>query len=250
MTKLKLYSPLKDFFITQRFGENATPIYGQLGLVGHNGLDMRAPDSTPVYASHDGRVTFAGYDGAGGLGIVIRTNEEVELLDGSTSFIKTIYWHLKKDSLLVTGSQQVVAGQQIGLADNTGLSTGSHLHFGMKPIAKGENDWTWLNSESTNGYFGAVDPLPYMVEKFVPFKREMKKGDHSDDVMTMQAFFIRLGLMGPIASEDFGTYGPRTARAVKKFMVDSGKLSRLETMFWYGQNTGPKTLAVLNSLYK
>jgi len=47
--KLKLYSPLKDFFINQRFGENATPIYGQLGLVGHNGIDFRAVDGTPIY---------------------------------------------------------------------------------------------------------------------------------------------------------------------------------------------------------
>lgn len=250
MTKLKLYSPLKDFFITQKFGENATPIYGQLGLVGHNGLDMRAPDSTPVYASHDGRVTFAGYDGSGGLGVVIRTNEEMELLDGSTSYIKSISWHLKKNSLLVTGGQQVVAGQQIAQADNTGLSTGSHLHFGLKPIAKGENDWTWLNTEQTNGYMGAIDPQPYLVEKFIPFKYPMRKGDFSDDVQMMQAFFLRTGYMQPIPQGEFGWYGDKTCKAVKSFMVDSGKLSAWETIFWYGKNVGPKTLAELNLRYR
>ena len=51
----------------------------------------------------------------------------------------------------------------MGTADNTGCSTGAHLHFGLKPIAQGENDWTWTNSEQTNGYFGAIDPAPYFV---------------------------------------------------------------------------------------
>lgn len=76
--KLKLYNPLKNNIITQGFGENpqmySDPKYG--GIKGHNGIDYWATDGTPVYASHDGRVTFAGYDGAGGLGVVIRTNEE------------------------------------------------------------------------------------------------------------------------------------------------------------------------------
>lgn len=248
--KLKLYPPLKDLFYTQHFAENATSFYKELGLVGHNGIDMRAPDNTPVYASHDGRVTFAGYDGSGGLGVVIRTNEEFESVDGVPTYWKTIYWHLKKGTVLVTGGQQVTAGQQLGGADNTGLSTGSHLHYGLKPIAFGENDWTWFNTEQDNGYFGAVDPAPYMTETFIPFKNEMRRGDFSEDVQTMQAFFLRSGYMQPIPQDEFGWYGNKTARAVKQFMVDSGKLSTWEKIFWLGYNTGPKTLAELNLKYR
>ena len=74
--KLKLRFPLKDIYVTQNFGSNATDVYASLGLKGHNGIDLRAPDGTPVIASHDGRVVYAGYDGAGGLTIVIRTEEE------------------------------------------------------------------------------------------------------------------------------------------------------------------------------
>ena len=41
------------------------------------------------------------------------------------------------------------------------MATGSHLHFGLKPQLKGENDWTWYNVEQNNGYNGSIDPAPY-----------------------------------------------------------------------------------------
>lgn len=245
--KFKLHPPLKDMFVTQKFGENNLSFYRDMGMIGHNGIDYRAIDGTPVFASHDGRVTFAGYDGSGGLGVVIRTENEVEL-EGGMSHVKTIYWHLKKGSILVTGGQSVKAGQQIGEADNTGLSTGSHLHFGLKPIARGENDWTWFNLEQNNGYFGAIDPQTYL-DTFIPFTSPMKYGEYSDNVATMQAFFIRIGLMGSIPADQFGWYGKKTALAVYIFMQKSGKLSLWEKLYWRGYNVGNKTLETLNEKY-
>ena len=59
---------------------------------------------------------------------------------------KTIYWHLIKEIPVKVG-QKVQAGDVVGYADNTGFSTGDHLHFGLKPQEKGENDWTWVNIE-------------------------------------------------------------------------------------------------------
>ena len=54
--------------------------------------------------------------------------------------------------------QQVKQGDLLGHGDNTGWSTGSHLHFGMKLLnANGEV----INRN--NGYDGAVDPLKYLV---------------------------------------------------------------------------------------
>lgn len=243
--KFKLYNPLERTTITQGFGKDTAPammkVYNDMGLAGHNGLDYWAPDDTPVYASHDGRVTFAGYDGSGGLGVVIRTNEEYEDVEGKSTYFKSISWHLKKGSLLVTGGQQVVRGQQIGGADNTGMSTGSHLHFGIKPIAKGENDWTWFNTEQNNGMMGAVDPTLYLVK----FQHEMKYGEQSQHVRDLQEFLKTLGLFDV---QGTGYYGAITAKAVLDFQIKYCSLSWYERYIMRGNKVGPKTLKALNSV--
>ena len=242
--KLLLKNPLGRVTVTQGFGNGDTSstmltTYTGMGLQGHNGVDMVAFDGIPVYAAHDGRVTFAGYDGSGGLGVVIRTEQPVDFIDKTTSYAKTIYWHLKKGSLKVTASQTVKAGDQIGEADNTGLSTGSHLHFGLKPIARGENDWTWYNTEQDNGYMGAIDPRPY----FIPFQQEMKYGETWDDVIKLQKFLGKLGFFHEIP---FAKYGPATAKAVLLFQKKYCKLSWYEEFVLKGTRVGPKTLTSLN----
>lgn len=159
--KLSLIYPVsKGTPISQRFGENLNPFYKELGLIGHNGVDFAFPMRSPVYATHDGKVVYAGMDGNEGYGVVIRTNETFEY-KGEEVYFKSIYWHLLPAGILVKVGQKVETGDLIALGDNTGLSTGSHLHFGLKPQMKGENDWTWLNTEQNNGYFGAISPEPY-----------------------------------------------------------------------------------------
>lgn len=160
--KLQLSYPLNlPFHISQKFGENLNPLYVKLGMKGHNGYDLVAKDGTPVYAAHDGEVTYAGLDGSNGVLVVIKTNEQYDYQEGQ-SYFKTMYGHLKTGSIKVTVTQKVRKGEQIAEADNTGASTGSHLHWGLKPIAKGEQDWIWWNVEQENGYNGAIDPTPYM----------------------------------------------------------------------------------------
>lgn len=250
MAKLQLHNPLKRVVITQGYGLEGThpsmvEKYKTLGLKDglHNGLDMAAADGTPVYASHDGRVTFAGYDGSGGLGVVIRTNEPVTFRDGSESYAKTIYWHLKKDSLLVTGGQEVKAGQQIGGADNTGFSTGSHLHYSLKPIARGENDWTWYNVEQSNGLGGNIDPAPYLI----PFQMDMEYGQTWEEIKTLQKALIQLGFF---VGEPYAKYGKMTQDAVLKFQKKYCKLSYYEEYVMRGSKVGSKTRAALNKLWE
>lgn len=161
--KLKLFWPIKKSIVSQGFGECHISVcdqYKEWGLAGHNGLDIVAYHGEPVYASHDGIITYAGVDSSEGWGIVIRTLDPIEYRNNK-SYFKTIYWHLLSNIPVRVG-QQVRIGDIIGYADNTGFSKGDHLHFGLKPIAKGENEWTWDNIHQNNGYRGAIDPMPYM----------------------------------------------------------------------------------------
>ncbi len=119
----------------------------------------------PTAPSHEGSVTFTGHDGSGGLGVVIRTKEPCVYQNG-TAYYKTIYWHLKEGTIRVKPDQEVVAGTIIALADNTGMSTGSHLHFGLKPMTQGEQAWQWANIEQNNGYQGAIDPTIYFTGEY------------------------------------------------------------------------------------
>ena len=164
MSKLELWIPLKPANASQGFG-NPHPMYTALGLKGHNGIDYYATDGQIIRASHKGVVTFAGEDGSAGLGIVIRTLEQFDY-NGQMCYYKTIYWHLQQNSFLVKPGDIVQIGQPIARADNTGMSTGTHLHFGLKPLYQGEQDWEWWNVEQENGYKGSIDPAPYLLNYY------------------------------------------------------------------------------------
>lgn len=214
----KLFYPTKPFLITQEFGVNGE-YYRRNGINvdGHNGLDIRAYHGQPVYATHDGEVTFAGEDGRAGLGVVIRTLEKYPYKDGETYF-KTIYWHLKTGSIRVKPNQIVKAGEIIGLADNTGLSTGDHLHFGLKPVAQGEEAWSWWNVEQTNGYGGAIDPYPHFTGFFAnepkfQFTESFGFGDSGSDVVELQKY---LGV------SQTGYFGFKTLTALFAFQFKHG----------------------------
>ncbi len=150
--------PVKPQHLNQLFGGNKE-IYSQFGLEGHNGIDIKAEHGTPVYAAHDG-ICYPGVDPNEGNGVVIRTIEAFDYGEQEVHF-KTIYWHFIKADAVVRTGQFVRAGELIGYADSTGFSTGDHLHFGLKPQAWDEENWTWYNVEQKNGYAGAIDPIPY-----------------------------------------------------------------------------------------
>ena len=86
----------------------------------HTGVDLTAPQGTPVYATGDGRVTVAGRGAnLGGYGICI-------VIDHGYGF-KTLYAHLSE--VKVQQGQRVKRGELIGNVGRTGLSQGYHLHY-------------------------------------------------------------------------------------------------------------------------
>lgn len=99
--------------LTSRYGRR----WGRM----HKGIDIAGPVGTPINSAASGVVVFAGWsDSYGNL-------VEVEHTDGT----RTRYAHNSR--LLVSVGQSVSQGQQVSEMGSTGRSTGSHLHFEIRP---------------------------------------------------------------------------------------------------------------------
>jgi murein DD-endopeptidase MepM/ murein hydrolase activator NlpD len=99
--------------LTSRYGRR----WGRM----HKGIDIAGPVGTPINSAADGVVVFAGWVEAYGNLV------EVKHTDGT----KTRYAHNSR--LLVSVGQTVAQGQQVSEMGSTGRSTGSHLHFEIRP---------------------------------------------------------------------------------------------------------------------
>lgn len=115
--------------ITSPFGYRGEQ---SVGTAYHEGIDIGAPEGTPVAAAMGGVVTQAGVNGGYGNFIAI---------DHGNGY-QTNYGHLS--AIGVAPGQTVTAGQNIGAVGTTGWSTGPHLHFNL--IQDGQH----------------VDPAPFL----------------------------------------------------------------------------------------
>ncbi|MCY1137920.1 M23 family metallopeptidase [Actinoplanes sp. Pm04-4] len=94
-----------------------TSCYGQRWGRLHAGVDIAAPDGSPILAAGPGVVVRAGE--AQGYGLAV-------LIDHGNGYL-THYGHMS--AIAVHEGQRVEAGEQIGNEGSTGHSTGPHLHF-------------------------------------------------------------------------------------------------------------------------
>lgn len=99
----------------------------------HEGLDLAAPEGTPVLAAHDGVVVLE-TDSWGGYGKVI-------VVKGDK--LMTVYGHNSVNQ--VKKGARVKRGQQIAKVGQTGDASGPHLHFETRVLDE-------------NGRFAAVNP--------------------------------------------------------------------------------------------
>ena len=86
----------------------------------HAGVDLAAPEGTPIRAADSGRVILAAYTGGYG-------NYTCVSHGGALS---TCYAHQSR--LGTSAGASVSQGQVIGYVGNTGNSTGAHLHFEVR----------------------------------------------------------------------------------------------------------------------
>ncbi len=102
-------------WLTGRFGGRSDPFTGESAF--HQGLDISASKGQPVYATADGKVDSASYEGEYGNLVVLRHDFG----------ITTKYGHLS--GFNVKRGTEVHRGDVIGYVGSTGRSTGAHLHY-------------------------------------------------------------------------------------------------------------------------
>ncbi|WP_081969435.1 DUF5930 domain-containing protein [Paracoccus sanguinis] len=127
VSKLPLAMPVKSAFrFTSPFGKR----WGRA----HEGIDLAGPVGTPIYATGDGVVIFAGWQR--GYGNVIKIKHAIGT--------ETRYGHLSK--IRVKAGQQVSRNSLIGDMGNTGRSTGPHLHYEVRVDGKAVNPMSFIKA--------------------------------------------------------------------------------------------------------
>jgi murein DD-endopeptidase MepM/ murein hydrolase activator NlpD len=86
----------------------------------HTGIDIRAGVGTPVRATANGIVSYAGWKGGYGLTVIIRHNFG----------FSTLYAHLSRLSVGI--GKRIERGDIIGYTGTTGYTTGPHLHYEVR----------------------------------------------------------------------------------------------------------------------
>lgn len=125
--------PLKTSYrMTSGYGWRRHPTSGKSRM--HDGMDFASSVGTPVYATAEGVVTFAGW--AGGYGRVIKIQHALGF--------ETRYAHLSKFG--VKKGQRVSRGDRIGDMGNSGRSTGPHVHYEIRIGGKSVNPMTYIKA--------------------------------------------------------------------------------------------------------
>lgn len=118
MRRAFLRTPVEFTRISSPFNPNRRhPVLNTIRA--HKGTDYAAPRGTPVKASGDGRVKFAGRKGGYGNTIIVQHGQTYQ----------TLYAHLNGFRRGVRSGTRVKQGQTIGYVGSTGLATGPHLHY-------------------------------------------------------------------------------------------------------------------------
>ncbi len=125
-------SPIVYKGITSKFGYRLHPTLKKKEF--HRGSDMKAKMNTPVYATADGVIEYAGNHKKSGYGklIIIRHNY------GFTTY----FGHLNK--IVIKSGKFVRKGDLIAYTGNSGMSNGPHLHYEVRFIQRPLNPYWFI----------------------------------------------------------------------------------------------------------
>ncbi len=119
--------------ITSNYGMRKHPAYKEEAF--HTGIDIAVPVGTPVRATADGIVSYAGWAPRSGYTIVIEHGHG----------FSTVYAHNSK--LLVKVGQRVERGSIIAYSGSSGVTTGPHLHYEVWKNGVPVNPITYLKED-------------------------------------------------------------------------------------------------------
>jgi murein DD-endopeptidase MepM/ murein hydrolase activator NlpD len=117
-TGVSLTYPMPGYPIVSVFGMRMDPVLNVKRM--HEGIDIWAPEGTPIHAAGGGTVSWAGPRNGYGNAVFI----------GHGNGVVTVYAH--QSTVGVSVGQHVGAGDVIGYIGHTGLAAGPHLHFEVR----------------------------------------------------------------------------------------------------------------------
>jgi murein DD-endopeptidase MepM/ murein hydrolase activator NlpD len=106
--------------------------YGPRGSEHHDGLDLAAPEGTPIVAADEGTVLFVGEQR--GYGRLILVAHKGDLV--------TVYAHNREN--LVKSGEKVARGQQLATVGTSGRASGPHVHFEVRQGTRPRNPIQYL----------------------------------------------------------------------------------------------------------
>jgi murein DD-endopeptidase MepM/ murein hydrolase activator NlpD len=112
------------------YGWRSDPFTGQRSH--HSGVDIAAPEGSPIRSATDGVVIAAGYDGMLGNYVEVRAQLGYSY----------VYGHMS--AILAQGGARVATGSLLGLVGHTGYATGPHLHFEVRLNGVPQNPRNYL----------------------------------------------------------------------------------------------------------
>jgi len=115
--KFLVRKPVNNAIMRSGFGNRRHPILGYVKM--HTGVDWATAYGTPIFASGNGVVEVAGWEGGYGKYVKLKHNNGYE----------TAYGHMSAFAKGLEPGKRVRQGQVIGFVGSTGQSTGSHVHY-------------------------------------------------------------------------------------------------------------------------
>ena len=131
--------PLDGYtYISSYFGYRTSPTSGASTY--HSGIDIPAPEGTPLVATCDGEITFTGFLGGGGYTITLTTEEDIKIsyCHVSPNYIVSKGQFVEQGDIIGNVGPKyvygVVGNQYKDSAGNptNGATTGCHLHIGFR----------------------------------------------------------------------------------------------------------------------